>query len=318
MVTPIPKEVDLCQTIHELRFEEVINTVGIFFMDISLITLSCSEIPSEDSPLLAHKFKTPFLPKASRKGQISHHALVNSKFSQRYPWGDTIGLKHLQELIDTCHSQFLSSPTFLTENDMEHPDSAFLFRVFSIQIWLLARDYFHRIPSDVGASDLTAAMKLWTVEGLKNICPHISLLPTFNGIEVEGKLPQTSFLSRRSHFFPDESETEMHPCAGFLASETSYLSMYHAALRVRGHDSCIKINQDLDRILSLLQCLPASSKDRGKVVIWKAGSERCLQFVVNSSLYRAKRVTARSGHSQPSPRPQLTQNMLKKMLNPRQ
>jgi hypothetical protein len=313
MVTPIPKEVDLCQTMRELRFEEVINTVGIFFMDISLNTLSCSEIPREDSPLLVHKFKTPFLPKAPR-GQVSHQALVHSKFSQRYPWGDTIGIRQLQELLDTCSSQFLSSPTFLTENDMKHPDSASIFRIFSVEIWLLARDYFQRTPADVYASDLAAAMKMWTIEGLKSRCPRVSLLPTFDNLEVEGKLPRTSFLSRRLHFFPDKNELELHPCGAFLALETSYLSMYHAALRV-GDDSHTKINQDLESILNLLQCLPASSKDRGKVVIWKTGSEGCLQFVVNSSLYLAKRITASS--SRKNPRPQLSQIMLKKILNPR-
>jgi hypothetical protein len=317
IVTPTATEVDLLQTMRELRFQEVMNTFGIFYMDISLINLSCSEIPGEDSPLLINKFKTPFLPKSPSKQKISRLALVASRLSQQYPWGDTIGIRQLQELINTCPSQFLAWPAFLTEDDMKHPDSAGIFRAFSIQIWLLSRDYFHAIPGDINVSDLTAAMKVWTVEGLKDRCQHISLQPTFNAIEAVGKLPQTSFLGRRSHFFPDENEVGAHPCDGYLVSDTSYLSMYHKALSLGGDDARMKINDDLERILALLQCLPASSKDRGKIVIWKVGSDDCLQFIVNSSLYRAKWVSARSVHSQPRPRPQLTQAMLRKKLNVR-
>jgi hypothetical protein len=315
IVTPIPKEIDLVQTMRDLRFQEVMNTLGIFYMDISLTNLYCTEIPTKDSQLLVHKFQNTFLehPKSSTKREPPRLQLVRSQLSQQYPWGDTLGIKQLQELIDTCPSQFLRPPTFLTEEDMRHPDSAVIFRLFSMHIWLLASEYFHGKPADFDLPNLTAAMEVWTIKGLQERCHHISLKPTFDGIEVEGKLPQTSFLSRRPDFFPGEDEIRTHPCAAFLNVETTYLSIYHHALRQQGGDS---INKDLDRILSLLQCLPASHSNRGRTVIWKLGNESCLQFVVNASLYRVKRVTTRSEISQPKyPRPQVTQAMLLKNLN---
>ena len=218
----------------------------------------------------------------------------------------------LRELINT-EPRFLSPQQFLTEDDMRHLDSATIFHLFSTDIWKLAASFFHGNPDGINAVDLTSAMELWTLESLKACCHSISLQPTFDKIEVEGKLPQTSFLGRISHYFPNKNEITDHPCAGFLASPTSYLSTYHQALALGGNDDHIKLNGDLEEILSLLQCLPGSSKERGRLVIWRGGSEG-LQFIINSSLYHTKRITAKSSHFQPSPRAQLTRNMLEKKL----
>jgi len=310
IVTPIAKEIDLSETMRELRFEKVIQTFGIFYMDISMTHLFCSEIPREDSPLLTHKFKTPFLTGGSEK-TVGRLALIPSQLSHQYPWGDSIDINQLQDLIETCSSQFLKPPSFLSEDAMKHPDSAGIFRYFSKEIWLLADDYFCGTASDVDVSDLTAAMKVWTIQKLKGLCRHIALQPSFDGIEVEGNLPKTSFLGRRVHFFPEETDVDGHPCGGYLSSETSYLSMYHKALG-KGEDSRTKINEDLDKIFSLLQCLPASRQERNKMVIWKAGGEHFLQFVVNSSLYHVARVI--SGRKPSNHRVQLTAKMLKKKL----
>ena len=315
IVTPIAKEVELLETLRELRFQEIKNTFGIFYMDISPIDLSCLQIPAKDSPLLVQKFKIPFLPITPSKPKISRLALVKSQLSQRYPWGDSLGIKLLRELINTEPS-FLSPPQFLTEDDMRHPDSVTIFRLFSTDIWKLAGSFFHGIPDGIDVADLTSAMKIWTLESLKARCRCISLQPTFDEIEVEGKLPQTSFRGRISHYFPNKDEIAAHSCAGFLASPTSYLSTYHKALAFGGSDDHMKLNEDLEEILSRLQCLPGSSRERGKLVIWRGGSEG-LQFIVNSSLYRTKRITAKSSRFQPSPRAQLTRAMLEKILNPR-
>ncbi len=316
IVTPIAKEIDLLRTMRELRFEEVIRTFGIFYMDISLTNLSCSEIPRQDSAYLAHVFKTPFLAGSSKK-KTAPLAVIPSQLSHQHPWGNSIGIKQLQELIDTTPSQFLKSPSFLSEDDMKHPDSAGIFRYFSREIWLLASDYFHGTSSNLDVSDLTAAMNVWTIQQLKDHCHHITLQPSFDSVEVEGKQLKTSFLGRRTYFFPDENEVDSHPCGAYLSSETSYLSVYHKALK-NGKDSCTKINEDLDRIFSLLQCLPASSIEKRRVVVWKTGNEGFLQFVVNSSLYRVARIiSSKSVRNHSSHRVQLTSTMLKKKLNPR-
>lgn len=314
IVTPISKEVELFQTLHELRFQEVMHTFGIFYMDISLSSLSCAEVPAQDSPRLAHKFKTPFLPKFPSKNAISQLMLVSSQISHRYPWGDSIAIKQLQVLLNSCPLQFVSPPTFLCEEDMDHPDSVGIFCYFSKNIWNLASDYFHGKPAEMIEMGLTGAMKLWTIGVLKDCWTNVSFQPTFDGVEVEGKLSHTSFFGRKTHFFPTEDEIVSHPCAAFLTSEISYLSMYHKALHHCDDNSQERLNGNLDQILSLLQCIPASSQERGKIVIWKASSEQGLQFLVNSSLYHVKRVSARNDHTKASPRAQLTQAILRKRL----
>jgi len=88
-------------------------------------------------------------------------------------------------------------------------------------------------------------------------------------------------------------------------------SLYHKALE-KGEDSRTKINEDLDKIFSLLQFLPASRQERNKMVIWKVGGQRFLQFVVDSLLYHVAHIS--SGQSHSNHRVQLTAKMLKKKL----
>jgi len=73
IVTPIPKEIDLDQTLWELCFEETIDMFGIFYMDISLINLTCDEIPREDSRYLAQLFKIPFAKHSVKKKKKAPH-----------------------------------------------------------------------------------------------------------------------------------------------------------------------------------------------------------------------------------------------------
>jgi len=80
----------------------------------------------------------------------------------------------------------------------------------------------------------------------------------------------------------------------------------------KGEDSRTKINEDLDKIFSLLQFLPASRQERNKMVIWKVGGKRFLQFVVDLSLYRVAHISSGQNHS--NHRVQLTAKMLKKKL----
>ena len=311
IVTPFVKEIDLSTVMRELRFEAVMRTLGIFYMDISLTNLICAEVPKEDSALLVNLYKVPFLAGSSSK-ETARLALIPSQLSFQHPWGSSINISQLQDLIDTCPSQFLKSPTFLSEMDVQHPDSAGIFQLFSKDIWNLAGDFFHGTASNLDTSSLSAAMEIWTIRKLQAHCHQIALHPSFDAIEVEGTLPKTSFLGRRVHFFPDEDETDTHPCGAFLESETSYLSIYYRASK-QSEDSRAKIDEDLDKIFSLLECLPASKKEKNKIVIWRA-EQNLLQFVVNSSLYRVKRVT---GQKFSTHRAQLTQTMLKKKLNPR-
>ncbi len=193
-MTPILKEIDLVQTLHKLCFKEIIQTFGIFYMDISVKTLFCIQIPWHDSAYLAHIFKTPFITSSSDNKKTAPLALIPSQLSHEYSWGYSIPIKQLQELINTSPSQFLKPPSFLSEDDMQYPDSAEIFQYFSKEIWLLARADFHGTSANLDISDLTSAMKIWTIQQLKIHCHHIVLLPTFDGIEVEEKLPKMSFL----------------------------------------------------------------------------------------------------------------------------
>jgi len=108
---------------------------------------------------------------------------------------------------------------------MKHPNSAEIFQYFSKEIWLLADDYFCGTASNVDVSDLTdESMDSTEIE--RPLLSHRTIQPSFDGIEVEENLPKTSFLDRRAHFFPEETDVDGHPCGGYLSSETSYLSMY--------------------------------------------------------------------------------------------
>lgn len=69
---------------------------------------------------------------------------------------------------------------------MVHPDSGGIFSYLSKDIWSLSSEYFHGNPAYKIEMNLTGAMKLCTIEVLKECCPNISFHPTFDRVKVEG------------------------------------------------------------------------------------------------------------------------------------
>lgn len=310
MVTPSQREPELRHALRELRFEEVMMSFGIFFVDLSPRTLASQYIQREDPHILAIAHKTPFHNTVKSKYKIQDSTLIPRIASGAYPWGAHLGISKLNELLLENSDQFLRDPILLTEDDMRHPDSAQIFRSFSSDIWLLADEYLSGARNDQYPT-LSGAMESWTTQGIQRRCHEIILLPTFDQLQVTGKLSQRQFSGKRSFFFPPEDALGSHPCKGFTVTDNTYLSIYYRSLKAGSSDSRIRLNSDLDSILEALQCLPACHKERGKQVIWRVSNGR-LQFETNSAYYPITGVSAE--RTQVTRRAQVGAATLKKKL----
>lgn len=290
MVTPSQREPELRHALRELRFEEVMMSFGIFFVDMSPKTLASDYIRREDPHSLVTVYKTPFHTPVKSKSRVQDSTLIPRVASEEYPWGTNLGISRLNELLSENSDQFLRDPILLTEADMSHPDSAQIFRSFSSDIWLLANEYLSGTRNDQYPT-LSTAMESWTTQGIRTRCHEIILLPTFDHLKVTGKLPQRQFKGKRPFFFPPEDALGSHPCQGFTVTDSTYLSLYHRSLKAGSNDSQVRLNRDLDSILEALQCIPACLKERGRHVVWR-GSDGRLQFETNSNYYPVAGVSA--------------------------
>lgn len=287
MVTPVSRLDVLVTALRDLRFQEVMMSFGYFALhNVNISQASLSDIDKEDPPKLqkAYKLRTH----KSRAAPTTMRLLPN--VSEEYPWGNFLTIERLKELLKGEPSQFLRDPDTVEEKSLKHPDSSRLFTLFSQQIWMLSVD---NNQSQEQAGNLEEAMARWSHNEIQQTGYSITFLPTYEGLPTQGdpKLPQTpSFLEARGLFFPDQNDLKNHPCQCFADYGYGYLFQYYKILENGSLTDTEDLNNDLNCIFGLLQCLPGSSQHRTRPVIWRYSDENELLFIANPRYYRAEGV----------------------------
>lgn len=287
MVTPVSRLDVLVTALRDLRFQEVMMSFGYFALhNVNISQASLSDIDKEDPQKLqmAYKLRTH----KSRAAPTTMRLLPN--VSEEYPWGNFLTIERLKELLRGEPSQFLRDPDAVEEKSLKHLDSSRLFTLFSQQIWILLVE---NNQSQQPAGNLEEAMARWSHNEIQQTGYSITFLPTYEGLPTQGdpKLPQTpSFLEARGLFFPDRNDLKNHPCRCFADYGHGYLFQYYNILENGSPIDAEDLNDDLNCIFALLQCLPGSSQHKTRTVIWRYSDENELLFIANPRYYRAEGV----------------------------
>lgn len=268
---------------------------GCFFLhELDLKRIRISAVPEEDSTALIKEYKAPFRTKRSQGKEpapselISHH-----RSTTLYPWGKIVSEPRLIELINTVPQQFLKDPMHLSIASLRHPDSSLIFMSFTSEIWLLLAEQFSTAGVNAPV-DLEAAMDIWSLKSIRQICDEVTIHPTHDLLKKMGsvKKPKSEevFGGKRKFFFPSPTDLDASPLKPFTMHETSYLSRYHHVLNNQSAEEIESLDMDLDDIFSKLQCLPAAINERGRHTIWKTEGGR-VKFLINSFYYRIEGVS---------------------------
>jgi hypothetical protein len=285
MVTPKVTHGFLAKSLRDLRFEEVMMSFGLFFLqDLDVEKAILSDIQDDDAEVqraygnaikLSSKKPLECPPLA-----LTKHALQDDN----YPWGSIISWKLLEQLLATVPQQFLQ-PVDFNQGDLFLQESKFLFLQFSNQIWLSAHSYYLKGQQLPFFDNFEAALNLWTINGLKEVVTDFVILPSGHGLTgcpIRHVDSQKSFEDRMSIYFPPASQ--QISSLKHYSQNMAYLDVYYQYLKEWTNEKKDHLNQDLRLIFSQIQCLPAVAQDKKTLVIWQAHQNK-MQFIANSKYY---------------------------------
>lgn len=282
-VTPRIKHQEVRNALEDTRFSQIVARFGLFFLHgLNLTTMRIRVLPEADPTGLIKAYKIPFKTKtkAIRPLPLS---LLRTKKSIRYPWGTKLSQSMIKDLLLSIPDEFLMKPCSSEVLSLKISESNKIFRVFTSEIWTLLSPHYVTPPAIPGT--LAEAISLWSLKNIRgSICiGDIFLHATYDGLELPAgkKLKDTERFSGRRHiFFPEKTAGMRSPCTVFLEHATQYLSMYHYFHDTHTEEESQQLDEDLDGIFALLQCLPASTVTSKMDVVWniKRGE---IEFVVN-------------------------------------
>ena len=313
MVTPQVSHNFLAEALRDVRFEEVMMSFGIFFLqELDVENGMLPDIQEEDDLEVQRTYGKTTINKVFQKQTTSKYpslALKKNALEEEYPWGASIPWKVLEELLSTVPGQFLS-PVDFDESSLGLQESKFLFIQFSGEIWLSAHSHYLKGGQCPEVHTLQDAIELWTLNGLKKTVTNFIILPSGHGLPgcpPRHAQSQLSFEDRMSIYFPSPGVVSSHQASVLkhYSHNMAYLDVYHKHLKELGEEKGSLLDRDLRLIFSHLQCLPTAAGDKKPHVVWQAHHSK-LQFVANSRYYRISSI----GHPEKS----LTQTTHKAQL----
>lgn len=293
MVTPQIEYNFLSSSLRDLRFEEVMMTFGLFFIQgLDVKAGVIPDIPEEDDAEAQKAYGKAIVKLPPKNVGLKHLPLELTKHAQKKqcPWGTSVAWAVLEDLLSTIPSQFLR-PVDFDQGDLLLQESKFLFMQFSGEIWLSSHSHYLRHSERPKVKDFDAAMAMWTVDGLQGLVRDFIILPSGNGLPgCPPRHPhsQQSFEDRMLTYFPPPNAISS-PKMSLLhhySRDMAYLEVYHGYLRDWDEKMRNRLNSDLRMIFAHIQCLPTATcgKSQKTLVIWEARRGK-LQFVANPKYY---------------------------------
>jgi hypothetical protein len=286
--SPIVKLKYLNDALRDVRFKEIMNDYGMFFLhDLDLKNHCILGIPSTD-PVACKEVM-------SRNGKGHKPLMVapppSSGPSGLYPIGDSPAWAEIKAFIGQGAQAFMYVWVWDPDWDGVHETAAQLFVRFS-------REYFATLKDDALRADapsptcLEEAMEAWAVVELSNTLVSCWFIASNHGLN--GKFPGARSLSFRDHaqmFFPTTPD-HIKNSAWTPFLQHGYIGSYLRELeKLDDEDDRQSLTDAIADIFGRLHCLPVivmpTQGSKGR--IWTTSQEG-IHLLTNPMFYKLKRV----------------------------
>lgn len=300
--SPIPDKPYLRKALRDLRYEEVANTFGMFFvhdLDTTKWVIEC--IDEKDPVDCAKDFH---IANNKRKAlnrfdpKVLEPSKSNTVATKEYPFGET-------PAYPTWQHALLNSPvpsTLVKDWAMQEGFGNSL-RDHAICLFIaFTTDLIHAINLDYVKGDypndfvsLEDAMAVWTVHSMDALLRNTEFVTSNFGLEGTIKGPRDKDPKHIDTFFP-ETDEDLEGSGWDAALRWGYLKTFFAFKSLMSKEVFDDLRNDLSRILTRLQCLPVAAlpQGRSKGTLWKEGKQG-FQIWVNPTFYRLKSLAVAKG-----------------------
>ena len=298
--SPISDKPWLTTALRELRFEETMETFGMFFLhDLDTDLWCIGEIEANDpEPCKKYFSQAKKKSKELHKFETKVPQPPNTEATPEYPCGETPDYSTWQRtLLNSEDPASLVTRWTMEENFNDSVGSLAinLFMAFTADlIHAITLDYLKGGYPDYPES-LEEAMAFWTVETLGEFLHYPEFIST--SWRLKGTLmgPRDRDPQHLDIFFP-EDDNALRDSGWDAVLRWGYLKSFFAGKKRMPKDDFIDLRHDLGRIVNRLQCLPVAIVPKGRYrgSIWMEG-KKGFQIWVNPNHYRLKKTVVVKG-----------------------
>lgn len=296
MITPLIKTGFMHTAMYNLQFASVIGQFGMFFLhDLQTSELTLKEISSDDPDDVRAIYGQYLRPRKQKN--LRRLRILNTGFTEDYPWGENPSWPRIQQLLLEEPTQFIRHwDTSLWMDLPEYGICHQLFISFTRELWLAVAESVVATPILPNPLTLEDAMKVWSVGDISALLgeERAVFLPSCDALS--GQLPRSlkrscTFADRRRVFFPDPDK-RLHEKSIWktFTIPGAYIHSYYEYLEGHSQNDIDDLHANLDKIFSLIQCLPATHpQQNNEGPIWSSVAGK-IQLVTNSKCYRMKKI----------------------------
>jgi hypothetical protein len=285
------------EALASLNYKRNCDTFGMFFIPMQDPNRPwiIDDLPEIDTTEVVRELKLtvtrPRKPQPERQEQ-------EDEDETRYPLGEAPTWKQISGCLQ-------ADPTILIprwEEPLEierymdgEPDSVEnhaveIFITFTCHIWILLNPSWRTRPENrINPETLTAALRCWSVDAILGEVLDTTFKPCHSGLDGGPGRPSASFSERRKVYFPDDDPQTLTKVWKRIGENPGYIFKYYECRRGLEPESKRLLDECLDELLELCQCLPDSSRSKSGGWIWKVERKKIV-ILTNPRFYRLKRI----------------------------
>jgi len=285
------------EALTALNYKRNCDTFGMFFapLDDPKRPWLIEDLPEIDTTEVVRELKLtvtrPRQPRPERQN-------VESDDETRYPLGEAPTWNQISGSLQ-------SDPTILiprweeppeveqyTESEPGTPEShaTQIFICFTCHLWILLNPSWRTRPERrINPTTLSDALRCWSVDAILEEVIATSFRPCHSGLEGAPGRPSMSFSMRRNMYFPEDEDQGLMKAWKSLGLQPGYISKYRGARKQMEPEAQKELDNCLEELLSLCQCLPDSSRSQSGGWVWRVVGKKIV-VLTNPKFFRLRRV----------------------------
>jgi len=278
-------------TLAALNYKQNCDRFGMFFLDLDDPT-QADAIPEIKTAEVLRELKL----KTFRRRKPLQERLPDDD-DDEYPLGHAPTWKEIASSLQATPTTLIPSwekPLEIdryTDCEPGTPEScaAEIFMAFTCHLWILLHTFWRSRPEmTIKPETVADALQYWSVDFVMEEITDAEFRPCHSGQYSAPGRPTMSFSERRKMYFPADSEglTKVWKC---LVERPGYISIYQNHRRRLTPDHRIALDDCLEELLGLCQCLPDSSRAKSGGWIWTIKQKKIL-VLTNPDFYKIKKI----------------------------
>ena len=284
------------EALEVLNYKRNCDTFGMFFIPLKKpeYPWSIEDLPDIDIIEIVRELKVTSI--QPRQPQRDQRNILDNE--ERYPLGEAPTWKQISSSLQSDPTVLI--PRWEVPEEMErYTDSkpgtteryaTNIFIAFTCHLWIFLNPSWRIRPENpINPATLPDALRCWSVDAVLGEIKATFFKPCHSGLEGGPGRPAMSFSERRKIYFPVDEAQKLPKAWKTLTQSPGYISKYLQVRKKLDQGAKALLDEHLEELLGLCQCLPDSAQSQSSGRIWRVERQRIV-VLTNPNFYQLKKI----------------------------